>query len=146
MTRINAMIMALFQSPEAMLKCIRICDPDKLANCVDFGKQPPDMRTPIYYAALLGLPEVVIRLVDEGARINETFDECYGTPLVAASCLGRKEVVTINILLENGADPNLSEFGFWGCPLAGAVEKNRTKIAPRPGRHRYQLPTLSFPA
>ncbi|MCJ1430294.1 hypothetical protein MMC29_008211, partial [Sticta canariensis] len=114
--------MALFRSPEAMLKWIRICGSDKLANRADFGNQPSDMRTSIYYAALLGPPEVVIRLVDDGARIKETFDECYGTPLVAASCLARKEAVTI--LLENGADPNLSAFWLWGCPVVRLQPEN----------------------
>ncbi|MCJ1265385.1 hypothetical protein MMC22_005262 [Lobaria immixta] len=126
MTRINEMIMALFHSPEAMLRWIRLCDPDDEANCVDFGIRPSDIHSPIYYAALLGLPDIVLRLIDEGAKIDDTFDECYGTPLVAASFLGRKDVVSL--LLEKGADPNLSGFWFWGCPLASAVEQNRADI------------------
>lgn len=126
MTRINEMVMALFHSPEAMLNWIRLCNPDEFPVSVGFDIEPSDIHTPIYYAALLGLPDIVIRLVDEGAEINDTFDECYGTPLVAASFLGRSEVVSL--LLEIGADPNLSGFWFWGCPLASAVEQNRTEI------------------
>lgn len=126
MTRINEMIMALFHSPEAMLKWIRLCNPDDDANRVDFGIQPSDIHSPIYYAALLGLPDIVVRLIDEGAKIDDTFDNCYGTPLVAASFLGRKDIVSL--LLEKGADPNLSGVWFWGCPLASAVEQNRTEI------------------
>ena len=126
MTRLNAMIMDLFQSPDAMLKWIRLCDPDDDTSRVDFKKETSNVLTPIYYAALLGLPEIVRRFINKGAAIDDTFDTGYGTPLVAASVLGRKEVVSL--LLERGADPNLSGWWYWGCPLAGAVEQNQTEI------------------
>lgn len=126
MTRLNAMIMDLFQSPDAMLKWIRLCDPDNDTSRVDFKKKASNVLTPVYYAALLGLPEIVKRLIDQDARIDDTFESGYGTPLVAASALGRKEVVSL--LLERGANPNLSGYWYWGCPLAGAVEQNQTEI------------------
>lgn len=126
MTRLNAMIMDLFQSPDAMLKWVRLCDPDDDTSRVDFRKQTSDVLTPIYYAALLGLPEIVRCFINQDAAINDKFNTGYGTPLVAASVFGRKEVVSL--LLERGADPNLSGWWYWGCPLAGAVEQNQTEI------------------
>lgn len=126
MTRINEMVMALFHSPEAMLNWIRLCNPQDETLSKGFDTELSDIHTPIYYAAMLGLPDIVIRLVDEGAKINDTFADGYGTPLVAASFLGRRDVVSL--LLEKGADPNLSGYWLWGCPLASAVEQNLTEI------------------
>lgn len=131
MTQINAMVMALFHSREALLKWVRLYDPCDHTNRVDLGKQLSEIHTPIYYASLLGLSEVVSCLINEGATINDTFDECngnlcLGTPLVAASSLGRND--TVSLLLEKGADPNLSGPWFWGFPLASAVQKNQAEI------------------
>lgn len=126
MTRLNSLVMNLFQSPHAMLQWIRLCDPDYDMGPVDFKKQPSDVQSPLYYAALLGLSEIVKRFIDQGAQINRATQVGYGTPLVAASILGRKEVVFL--LLERGADPKLGGWWFWGCPLAGAVERNQSEI------------------
>lgn len=126
MTRCNAMVMDLFQSPDAMLKWIRLCDPDDDTSPVNFEKKLSEVHPPLYYAALLGLPEIAKRFIDQGAEINVAFRHSYGTPLVAASVLGRKEIVSL--LLDRGADPKLSGWWYWGCPLAGAVEKNQVEI------------------
>lgn len=126
MIRLNAMVMDLFQSPQATLQWVRLCDPDSNWRPVNFMKKASDVRSPLYYAALLGLPEIADRFIDQGAEINYAFDDGYGTPLVAASALGHKEVVSL--LLDNGADPNLSGWWYWGCPLAAAVEKNQSEI------------------
>ena len=126
MTRLNTMVMNLFRSPDAMLNWIRLCDPDRDTAPADFNKNPSDVKSPIYYAALLGLPDIVSQLIDEGANINQTYGSGYGTPLVSASALGRREVVSL--LLEKGADVNLSGYWWWGCPLAAAVEMNEKEI------------------
>ncbi|MCJ1466599.1 hypothetical protein MMC07_005219 [Pseudocyphellaria aurata] len=126
-TRINEMVLALFQSPKAMLKWIQLYDPNDYANPTTFRKQLSHVLTSIYYAVLLGLPEIANRLIDEGEKINDVLENSYyGTPLVAASCLGRTDMVSL--LLERGADPNLSGSWFWGCPLASAVEQNQEEI------------------
>ena len=126
MIRLNAMVMDLFQSPHATLQWVRLCDPDNNWTPVNFMKTASDVHSPLYYAALLGLPEIAHRLIDQGGEINYAFDDGYGTPLVAASALGNEEIVSL--LLENGADPNLSGWWYWGCPLAAAVESNQPKI------------------
>lgn len=126
MTRLNDMIMALFKSSTAMLQWIRLSDPHN-TYLVYSKKIPLQVYTPIYYAAMLGLPEIARRLIDQGAEIDDIFDGGYGTALVAASALGEQEIVSL--LLEKGADPNLSGYWYWGCPLAVALEENQTKIA-----------------
>lgn len=126
MTRLNTMVMDLFQSPDAMLKWIRLCDPDDDTSRVNFEKELSEVHPPLYYAALLGLPEIAKRFIDQGAEINVAFRHSYGTPLVAASVLGRKEIVSL--LLDRGADPKLIGWWYWGCPLAGAVESNQVEI------------------
>ncbi len=125
-TRLDDMIMELFDSEKAMLRWVRLCDPDDDTARVNFGKQAEDLRSPIYYAALLGLPDIVSRLIDGGADMNFKTDDGYGTPLVAASALGR--IAVVSILLDRGADPTLCGSDLWGCPLAAAVQKNDVEI------------------
>lgn len=127
MTRVNALIMRLFASRETMLKWIQLCDPDDDTYQVEFTFPISDVKPALYYAALLGLPEIVTHLIRDGHSIDEMADEDCGTPLTAACVYGREKVVSI--LLDNGADPNL--LGDWanGCPLAVAIEKKHKDIA-----------------
>ena len=126
MTRVDALVMRLFASREVMLPWIQLCDPDFDTYRVDFDLPISYVQSVMYYAALLGLPGVVSRLIKNGHPINEKMDEVSGTPLVAACVHGRVHVVSI--LLENGADPNLVGYPALGCPLAAAIEQNHTTI------------------
>ena len=127
MTRVNAMVMNLFASPETMLKWIQLCDPEDDSCPVDFDLSIEDVNPSLYYAASLGLPDIVRCLIDNGHIIDKIVDEktgWYGTPLVAACKYGRENIVSI--LLGSGADPNLSGGFYRGCPLAVAIkEKNK---------------------
>ena len=126
MTRVNALIMRLFASREIMLKWIQLCDPDEDTYGVQFDFSVSDVKHALYYAALLGLPEIVSQLIEDGHSIDEMADEDCGTALTAA-CVYERENVT-SILLDKGADPNL--LGDWGrgCPLAVAIELNHNNI------------------
>ncbi|KAI9853697.1 MAG: hypothetical protein M1813_001836 [Trichoglossum hirsutum] len=57
-------------------------------------------------------------LVENGADVNTRGGEC-GAPLVAAACQGGRRRL-MELLLTNGADPNLQVCGLYGCALHGA--------------------------
>ena len=126
MTRVNALVMRLFASCETMLKWIQLCDPDDDTSGVWFNIGISHIESVMYYAALLGLPDIVSSLIKDGHSINEKTSKACGTPLVAACVYGRAKVVSI--LLDNGADPNLPGNRHKGCPLAAAIEQNHTDI------------------
>ena len=50
----------------------------------------------------------------------------FGTPLVAASAMGWRNVVSL--LLDGGANPNLSGYFYYGTPLAAAITFGRVDI------------------
>ena len=55
-----------------------------------------------------------------------TKGEACGTALVADGVYGRENIVSV--LLERGADPDLTGAPRWGSPLAVAVEQDRIGI------------------
>lgn len=126
MTRVDALVMKLFASRETMLKWIQLCDPDYDTYRVYFDYPISYVKPVMYYAALLGLPGIVSSLIKDGHSVEEIVVGGCGTPLVAACVYGRANVASI--LLDNGADPNLSGNRHTGCPLAAAIEQNHTDI------------------
>ena len=124
MTRINALVMRLFASGETMLKWIQLCDPDQDTYKVQFNIPISSVKSVMYYAALLGLPDIVRRLIEDGYSVDEMANGGCGTPLIAACVYGRKDIASI--LLDNGADPDL--LGDDRRPLAAAIQKNHTEI------------------
>ena len=126
MRRLEDMAMDLLQSPEAMLRLVKLCDPDNDTDRADFTKTPEDVKTPLYYASLLGLPTLVRRLIEKGADVNKKVEGGCGTALVAAAKNGRDDIV--KILLDSNADPNLAGNTSWGTPIAAAVEMDNLEI------------------
>ena len=126
MTRVNALVMRLFASRETMLKWIRLCNPDYDTYRVNFDLSISYVKPMMYYAALLGLPDIVSSLIIDGHPVNEIVTGGCGTPLVAACIYGRANVASI--LLDNGADPNLAGNRRRGYPIAAAIEQNHTEI------------------
>ena len=126
MTRLDSLAMRLFSSPEVTLKWVQLCDPDNDTDKVNFSIVVSELESALYYAAILGLPEIVRRLIRDGHTVNKQEGKACGIPLVAACVYGRESIVSI--LLENGADPNLSSDTYYGCPLAAAIEENQAKI------------------
>ena len=126
MTRVNSLVMRLFASPETMLKWIQLCDPDHDTSRVKFDLPISHVKPVMYYAALLGLPDIVRYSIRNRHSLDEMTDGGCGTPLVAACVYGRENIASI--LLENGADPNLPGNRYRGRPLAAAIEQNDTEI------------------
>ena len=125
-SRLEEMALDLLQSPESMLRLIKLCDPDNDTDRADFTKSSKDIRPALYYASLLGLPTMARRLIDQGVDVDENVEGGCGTALVAAAKNGRKEIV--EILLQEGADPTKAGNTTWGTPLAAAVEMDHLEI------------------
>ena len=78
-----------------------------LANVNPNEKNDED-ELPLIIACKYPSEEIIINLLDRGARVNERAK--YGiTPLMSAAALGTGRIV--NILLEYGANPNLQDDG-----------------------------------
>lgn len=139
MGRLNGLVMDLFLYPTATLNWIQLFNPDKAMlsyiksiylnkarNDLDFDAEIPQVKPAIYYAACLGLPDIVRSLIQEGHTVNDIVGPPFGTPLVAASAGGWIDVVSL--LLDSGADPNLSGYFHYGTPLAAAISCGRKEI------------------
>ena len=68
MDLLDDLAMGLFSSPEIMLKWVQLCDPDQDTGGVDFTINMTGLQSALYYAALLELPGIVIRLIQMGIR------------------------------------------------------------------------------
>lgn len=127
MARLNGLAMAMFSSPAALSNWVKLSDPDGVTWMIDpniqeikFPVEMSQVKPAVYYAAQLGLPEIVKGLIQRGDAVNEVAGPRYGTALAAACAMGRTDVVSL--LLDNGADPNLSGYFFCGTPLAAAIQ------------------------
>ena len=126
MTRLNDLVMELLSSPTATLNWVKLSNPDNIWEGVDFGVEKHQLKPAIYYAALLGLTDIVRNLIQAGSLVNSVVGPRFGTPLVAACAMGRADVASM--LLDSGADPNLSGYFFFGTPLAAAIEFEELEI------------------
>ena len=125
-TSLNDMVMELFTSPIATLNWIRLSDPDTITNELDLDLAEYKIKPALYYAAHLGLRDIVERLIRDGGQTDEVIGPPFGTALTAACAMGRTDVVSL--LLDSGADPNLSGFFYSGTPLAVSVERGWVEI------------------
>jgi ankyrin repeat protein len=107
----------------AYLNWIRLYNPD--THWPDFPMSREKISHPLYYAALLGLRDVVSLLLENGSDPNEVLGGYYGNPLNAASHQGHEQVV--NLLLNKGADPN-PQGKEDGNPLYAAVVQGHEHI------------------
>ncbi|OTA03675.1 hypothetical protein A9Z42_0041760 [Trichoderma parareesei] len=73
--------------------------------------------SPVYYATILGLTDIVERLIESGHDCNTIGGE-FGTPLQAA--VVNEQRATIEVLLKHKADPS-QKGGTYGTPLIAAV-------------------------
>ena len=129
MTRLNGLVMKLLSSPIATLNWLKIFNPDGALlsrlksiypnDALDFDSEISQVKPAIYYAVRLGLPDIIVSLIQAGSKIDEFVGPPFGTPLVAASVSGVTEVVSL--LLGYGADPNLSGYYYYGTPLTAAI-------------------------
>ena len=124
MSLLNDLVIELFTSPKATLNWIRLCDPDRRHEGMTFEATIANVKPAVYYAARLGLPDVVEHLIQEGHPIEFSVRSLFETPLIAASAMGWAEVVSI--LLKSGADPN--QPGKYRNALEAAVVRGSESI------------------
>jgi len=68
----------------------------------------PKHATPLYYAASFGIEHVVRALLEQGAEVDATGGRLGATAFHAAALRGHVKVM--DILFQNGADPNKMDF------------------------------------
>jgi ankyrin repeat protein len=88
-------------------------------------KEKRGTATPLYYAALLNLPEVMKHvLVQDASQLNKVGGE-YGTPLQAVCFKGHESA--LRLLLDWGADPD-TEGGKFGVPINAAIAEGHGSL------------------
>ncbi|KAK3175076.1 hypothetical protein OEA41_002322 [Lepraria neglecta] len=102
-TRLNTQILALLTSREKLLKWITLSDGQEDAFEFKVRRSEDHMVSPLYFGALLGLPEIVN--VDANERGHQGIYG-YGTPPAAACVLGKETIV--KALIDRDADPQLA--------------------------------------
>jgi hypothetical protein len=123
----NEAIIRLFcENEPAYLNWIRLYDPNYWWHDFALSKNIKEMPAPLYYAALLGLIDVVKLLLDKGADVNAHADgNCPSHALYAASSTGHKEIV--ELLLTKGATVSESTFSSHD-PLSVALRRGDEAI------------------
>jgi len=111
------LISRLFISETAPLtNWIRLCNIDTPSDPQNLSMDKAEVHSPLYYAALAGIEQLVYCLLEKGAEVNALRGR-YGFALQAASYGGHEAVV--NVLLENGAEVN-AQGGWFGNALQAA--------------------------
>jgi len=103
---------------------IRLWNPDKPLREPVLRKGLKKILDPLYYAALLGLREVVKMLLNKGADVNAQ-GGYHGNPLQAASAEDHEAVV--KLLLDKGADVN-AQGGNYGNALQAASYRGHEAV------------------
>ena len=126
MSRLKGLILELFSSPTATLNWLMLYDLDIPVykwKEIGFAAEMSHAKVGLYYAARLGLLDILKSLIEQGHLVDQDVGPPFGTPLVAASRYGRTHIVTL--LLESGADPNLS---VYKSPLAAACGNGHVAV------------------
>jgi hypothetical protein len=121
--RMKALFMRLFDvnNENNLMNFLNIYNPDRIGiyggkevhmGVVSHNMQ--DFSPPMYYACLYGLSSVVEYLLANDTTTN-TSKEVLGSGLAAASSAGFVDIV--NLLLQEGADPNSPYCGKYWRPL-----------------------------
>jgi len=81
--------------------------------------------TPLYSACWVGQESTVMKMLECGAKVDVI--SCKKLPLIVAC--SNKHVSVVQLLLTNGANPNLLEEGYRDCSLLLYGKKNNQKSA-----------------
>lgn len=99
---IDLMTQFFVESPTAFENCLSVYDVNLRRGSVQFSeRQVGPSPSPLYYASLLGLEELVKILLSRGINANASGGK-YGNALVAASMQGSE--LTVRYLLQHKAD------------------------------------------
>jgi ankyrin repeat protein len=120
----RAALHLLSRENAAYLNWIRIHDPDRPWEESKFGRVIEKTPNPLYYAALVGLEDLVRLLLDKGADVNAQGGR-YGNALQAASWRRHEQVV--KTLLDKAADVN-AQSREYGNALQAASEGGHEQV------------------
>ena len=109
-SRLDSLILRLFQQQDSLYVCVRLHNPDEpWQKRVQFLLDPGHIAPPVYYASLLGLDEVLHRLINvyrehasERRNLINTQGGTHNTALQAASTKGHNKIV--QMLINAGDD------------------------------------------
>lgn len=115
---------------------LNLLNPDKLCHwnalrahnperVVSLHLRVEELGSPLYYASLLGLLNIVRALIGSGVDVNAHGGR-YGNALQAAACSGEERV--IKLLLDAGANVNARGGHFGNALQAAACSGNETMI------------------
>ncbi|KAJ5698116.1 NACHT nucleoside triphosphatase [Penicillium macrosclerotiorum] len=118
----DELVQKLFNDSEAFSKWVRTYDFDHPWRTSTHSEG--ETASPLYYASLLGLVQVIEKILNVGYDVKVQGGE-LGNPLQAASFNGHHEAV--QLLIERGADVNASG-GRFGTALQAAAVKGHDQI------------------
>ncbi|KAI1869012.1 uncharacterized protein JN550_005999 [Neoarthrinium moseri] len=98
---------------------------------INIPSQTDAYCTPIQAAASRGHIGILRTLVELGCDVNATDEGWYGTALIAAVASKSRTTEIVTMLLDHGADPNLtasSECHYHGFPLVHAVQSGSVEV------------------
>ena len=121
MIRLHSLARNLFSSPAATLNWTTLAGLYYDTDWVELFDEVSHMKRSIYFAAYFGLSDIIQSMIQEGHPVDGVIGSHFGTPLVAACAEGRTNVVSL--LLDRGAEPNLSSHIHYGTPMVAAIEK-----------------------
>jgi ankyrin repeat protein len=107
-----------------VLPWVQMYNVDELWDGINLSLTTKDMAQPLYYAALIGVLEVIENIIPLTADVN-AHGGYYGHALQAASARGHEKVV--QMLLDTGANVN-AHGGYYGHALQAASARGHEKV------------------
>ena len=123
-TVINLARKLLMNKDAGVLPWIQLYDVDYPGGRSDLSLTIKDVAQPLYYAASMGLSQVIEDIIPQIINVNAR-GGYYGNALQAASKRGYTEVV--QMLLDAGVDVNIKE-GHYGTALKAASYHDHEKV------------------
>ncbi|THH11184.1 hypothetical protein EW146_g8129 [Bondarzewia mesenterica] len=124
----SKLVAELFRSPNVKFRnWIRTFNPADPYQIPEWRFSQQNIPSPIYYASLLGLEDMVLLLLENGVDVKaqEGHYGYYQSALQAASSGGHEAIV--HLLLENGADAHGQGFEY-GYPLLAASSRDHEAV------------------
>jgi ankyrin repeat protein len=120
----NEAALRLCCEESAYVNCVRLWNPDTPWRDADLQEYSGNIPDPLYYAASLGLIDLLKLLLNKGADINAQGGE-YCNALQAALAYGYKEIIIL--LLNKGTNVN-AQGGYYGNALQAASIHGSTDV------------------
>ncbi|KIX09177.1 uncharacterized protein Z518_00256 [Rhinocladiella mackenziei CBS 650.93] len=123
-TLLDLVLCLLTDEDTALLSWLRLYNIDRRRRKIQVRLRSNEIAQSLYYAAYIGVPEIVERIIKRTVNVNAQGGE-YGNALQAASFRGHETVV--QMLLDAGADVN-AQGGRFGNALQAASARGDEKV------------------